>query len=271
MDVKSTILNGHIKEDVYVEQPLGFEDHKYPNHVFKLDMAIYGLKQALRECYECLRDFLIADLFKVGKVDPTLFTKTINMTCLYAKYMWMILFLVLFINCLVKKFEMSMMGELKFFLGFQVKLLKDGTFISQTKYTQDILKKFGINDAKPIKIPMETNGHLDLDIGGKSVDQKVYQSMTSSLPYLCLSRPDIMLYVCMCARFQASPKECHRRAVKRILRYLVHNPNFGLWYPKGSNFDLIRYSDSNYVECKVDMKRTSETCQFLEDLWCLGA
>jgi hypothetical protein len=78
MDVKSTILNGHIKEDVYVEQPLSFEDLKYPNHVFKLNMAFYGLKQALRECYECLRDFLIADLFKVGKVDPTLFTKTIN-------------------------------------------------------------------------------------------------------------------------------------------------------------------------------------------------
>jgi hypothetical protein len=95
--------------------------------------------------------------------------------------------------------------------------------------------------------------------------------MTCSLPYLCASRPDIMLYVCMCARFQASPNECHIRAVKRILRYLVHTPNFGLWYPKGSNFDLIGYYDSNYAECKVDMKRTSETCQFLEDLWCLGA
>jgi hypothetical protein len=78
MDVKSTILNGHSKEDVYVEQPLGFEDHKYPNHVFNLNMAFHGLKKELRECYECLRGFLIADLFKVGKVDPTLFTKTIN-------------------------------------------------------------------------------------------------------------------------------------------------------------------------------------------------
>jgi hypothetical protein len=113
----------------------------------------------------------------------------------------MILFLVLLINHLVKKFEMSMMGELKFFLGFQVKLLKYGTFISQTKYTQDILKKFWIKDAKPIKIPMGTNGHLDLDNGGKSVDRKVYRSMTGSLPYSCPSRPDIMLYVCMCARF----------------------------------------------------------------------
>jgi hypothetical protein len=89
-----------------------------------------------------------------------------------------------------------MMGELKYFLGFQIKQLQDDTFISQTKYIQDILKKFGMKDGKPIKTPMETNGHLDLDTGGKSVDQKVYQSMIESLLYLCVSRPDIMLF-CM--------------------------------------------------------------------------
>jgi hypothetical protein len=109
---------------------------------------------------------------------------------------------------------MSMMGELKYFLGFQVKQLQEGTFISQMKYTQDILTKFGMKDAKPIKTPMGTNGHLDLDMGGKSVDQKVYRSMIGSLLYLCASQPDIMLSVCMCARFQAGPKEVHLRAVK---------------------------------------------------------
>jgi hypothetical protein len=131
---------------------------------------------------------------------------------------------------------MSRMGELKYFLGIQVKQLQEGTFISQTKYIQDILTKFGMKDAKPIKIPMGTNGHLDLDTGGKSVDQKVYQSMIGSLLYLCASRPDIMLSVCMCARFQADPKEVHLRVVKRILRYLVHTPKFGLWYPQGILF-----------------------------------
>jgi hypothetical protein len=94
---------------------------------------------------------------------------------------------------------MSMMGELKYFLGFQVKQLQEGTFISQTKYIQDILTKFGMKDAKPIKTPMGANGHLDLDTGGKSVDQKVYRSMIGSLLYSCASRPDIMLSVCMCA------------------------------------------------------------------------
>jgi hypothetical protein len=101
---------------------------------------------------------------------------------------------------MIQKFKMSMMGELKYFLGFQVKQLQDGNFISQTKYIQDILNKFGMKDAKPIKTPMGTNGHLDLDMGGKSVDKKVYRSMIGSLLYLCASRPDIMLSVCMCAR-----------------------------------------------------------------------
>nr|CAD41676.1 OSJNBa0019K04.23 [Oryza sativa Japonica Group] len=160
-------------------------------------------------------------------------------------------------------FEMSMMGELTFFLGLQVKQAQEGIFISQTKYVKDILKKFGMEDAKPIKTPIPTNGHLDLDDNGKSVDQKVYRSMIGSLLYLCASRPDIMLSVCMCAHFQAEPKECHLIAVKRILRYLVHTPNLGLWYPKDCDFELFGYSDSDYAGCKVDRKSTIGTCQFL--------
>jgi hypothetical protein len=110
---------------------------------------------------------------------------------------------------------------------------------------------------------MGTNGHLDLDKGGKSVDQKVYRSMIGSLLYLCASRPDSMLSVCMCARFQADPKEVNLRAVKRILRYLVYTPKFGLWYPRGSTFDLIGYSGADCAGCKIDRKSTSGTCQFL--------
>ena len=156
-----------------------------------------------------------------------------------------------------------MMGELKFFLRFQIKQVKDGTFISQTKYTHDMLKKFDMVNAKPIKTPMPTNGHLDLNIEGKAMDTKVYHSMIGSLLYLCASRPDIMLSVCICARFQANPKECHLVAVKRILRYLVHTPKLGLWYPKGSKFDLLGYSNFDYAGCKVDRKSTLGTCQFL--------
>jgi hypothetical protein len=244
MDVKSAFLNGPIKEEVYVEQPPGFEDSEYLNHVYKLIKALYGLKQAPRAWYECLRYFLITNDFKVGKADPILFTKTIAKDLFVCQiYVDDIIFgstnkstCEEFSRIMVQKFEMSMMGELKYFLGFQVKQLQEGTFISQTKYIQDILTKFGMKDAKPIKTPMGTNGHLDLDTGGKSEDQKVYRSMIGSLLYLCASRPNIMLSVCMCARFQADPKEVHLRAVKRILRYLVHTPKFGLWYPQGIHF-----------------------------------
>jgi hypothetical protein len=271
MDVKSAFLNGPIKEDVYVEQPPDFEDSEYPNHVYKLSKALYGLKQAPRAWYECLRDFLITNGFKVGKVDPTLFTKTVAKDLFVCQiYVDDIIFgstnkstCEEFSRIMIQKFEKYMMGELKYFLGFQIKQLQEGTFISQTKYIQDILMKFGMKDGKPIKTPMGTNGHLDLDTGGKSVDQTVYQSMIGSLLYLCASRPDIMLSVCMCTRFQADPKEVHLRTVKRIMRYLVYTPKFGLWYPKGSTFDLIGYSDADWAGCKIDRKSTSGTCQFL--------
>jgi hypothetical protein len=155
---------------------------------------------------------------------------------------------------------MSMMDELKYFLGFQVKQVKELTFLCQTKYTQDMLNKFSMEKAKHTKIPMASNRHLDLNEEGKSVDQKLYRSMIGSLLYLYASRPDIMLSVCMCARFQANPKECHLVAVKRILKYLVHTQNQGLWYPKDIFFDLFDYSNSDYAGCKVDQKSTSGTC-----------
>jgi hypothetical protein len=174
--------------------------------------------------------------FKVGKADPTLFTKTYNGDLFICQiYVDDIIFGSTnqkscdeFIRVMMQKFEMSMMGELNYFLGFQVKQLKEGTFISQTKYTQDLLKRFGIKDTKPAKTPMGTDGQLDLDKGGKSVDQKACRSMIDSLHFLCASRPDIMLSICLCARFQSDPKECHLVAVKRILRYLVHMTCFGI-------------------------------------------
>jgi hypothetical protein len=184
-DVKSAFLNGPIKEEVYVEQPPGFEDSEYPNHVYRLSKALYGLKQAPRAWYECLRDFLIANGFKVGKADPTLFTKTLaNDLFVCQIYVDDIIFgstnestCEEFSGIMTQKFEMSMMGELKYFLGFQVKQLQEGTFISQTKYIQDILNKFGMKDAKPIKIPMGTNGHLDLDTGGTLPESKALLSV----------------------------------------------------------------------------------------------
>jgi hypothetical protein len=142
--------------------------------------VLYRLKQAPRAWYECLRDFIISNAFKVGKAHPTLFTKTCNGDLFVCQiYVDDIIFgssnqkyREEFSRVMMQKFKMSMMGELNYFLGFQVKQIKEGNFISQKKYTQDLLKRFGMKDAKPAKTPMGTDGHLDLDKGGKSVDQK---------------------------------------------------------------------------------------------------
>jgi hypothetical protein len=236
MDVKSAFLNSPIKEDVYMEQPPSFESEEYPNHVYKLHKTLYSLKQAPRAWYECLTDFFIENGFRIGKADSTLFTRKMG------KYLFVCQIYVddiifgstnksfcdKFSKIMTDRFEISMMGVLTFFLGLQIKQTKEGTFISQIKYTRDILKKFGMDKAKPIKTPMCTNGHLDLDLGGTSIDQKVYHSMIGSLLYLSASIPNIMLSVCMCTRFQTTPKDCHLRAVKRIMRYLVLTPNLGL-------------------------------------------
>ena len=143
MDVKSAFLNGPLKELVYVKQPPGFEDPKLPNHVYKLDKALYGLKQAPRAWYEHLRELLLDRGFQVGQIDPTLFTKRVKgelFICqLYVddiifgssnKY-----FNDQFSKFMTNRFEMYMIGELKFFLGFEIKQLSEGTFISQTKFT----------------------------------------------------------------------------------------------------------------------------------------
>jgi hypothetical protein len=207
MDVKSAFLNGFINELVYVEQRPGFEDHRYPNHVYKLSKALYGLKQSPRAWCERLRDFLIEKGFKIGAMGTTLFTKKHNDDIFISQvYVDDIIFSSTndchckeFGEIMLKEFKMSMIGELTFFLVLQVKQMKEGNFLSQEKYTKDLLKRFKMEDCKPIKTPMLTNGHLDLDEGGKLVDQTLYHSMIGSyctLPHLGPTLCLVYVYVC---------------------------------------------------------------------------
>ncbi|KAK2985410.1 hypothetical protein RJ640_002990 [Escallonia rubra] len=164
-----------------------------------------------------------------------------------------------------REFEMSMMGEITFFLGLQIKQSKEGIFISQSKYTQELLKRFGMDNAKPRDTPIFPSVNLVKDENGKDVDNKLFRGMIGSLLYLSASRPDLMFSVCICARFEACPKESHLSAVKRIFKYLSGSLNLGLWYPRSSSLDLVGFSDSDYAGCLVDRKSTSGTCQFLGD------
>ena len=271
MDVKSAFLNGVIEEEVYVKQPPGFESTKYPHRVYKLHRALYGLKQAPRAWYGRLRGFLLSKGFVMGTVDKTLFLlKHGNDLLIVQIYVDDIIFggsshdlVAKFADDMSREFEMSMMGELQFFLGLQIKQVKDGTFVHQGKYTKDMLKKFGMNDSKPLSTPMSTTAVMDADEEGEPVDQKEYRSMIGSLLYLTATRPDIQFSVCLCARFQASPRTSHRQAVKRIFRYLQYSPDLGLWFSASSTLSLSGYSDADFAGCRLDRKSTSGTCQFL--------
>nr|GEZ34471.1 hypothetical protein [Tanacetum cinerariifolium] len=158
----------------------------------------------------------------------------------------------------IKKFQMSAMGELNFFLGLQVLQKEDGIFLSQDKYVGDILKKFGYSEVRSSNTPMDKENPWGKDGTEKDVDIYLYRSMIGSLMYLTLARPDIMFVVCACARHQVTPKECHLHAVKRIFRYLKGHLKLRLWYPKESHFDLVAYSDSDYGGATQDRKSTTE-------------
>ncbi|GKC65270.1 retrovirus-related pol polyprotein from transposon TNT 1-94 [Tanacetum coccineum] len=161
------------------------------------------------------------------------------------------------------EFEMSMMGELNFFLGLQIKQLEDGIFFNQSKYIKEMLKKLGLEDSKPIKTPMSSENKLTKDEGGESVENTKYRSMIGSLLYLTTSRPYNMFSVCLYARFQEDPKSSHLAAIKRIFRYIKGTTHLGLWYPKGTGVETIVYADSDHARDYVDRKNTKGVCTFM--------
>ncbi|GJR34953.1 putative ribonuclease H-like domain-containing protein [Tanacetum coccineum] len=202
MEVNSAFIYGKFKEEVYVCQPSGFEDPDFPNKVYKVEKALYSLHQAPR-AYDII----------FGSTNK-LFTE--------------------FEKMMHKKFQMSSMGELTFFLGLQVKQKEYGIFLTQDKYVTEILKKISFSDVKTANTPMETHKPLLNDANGEDVDEHMYRSMIGSLMYLTSSRPDII--------------------------YLKGQPKLGLWYPKDSPFDLVAYTDSDYVGARLDRKSITGGC-----------
>ena len=140
---------------------------------------------------------------------------------------------------------MSMIGELTFFLGLQVKQKHDGMFLSQEKYAKNLVERFGLATAKPYKTLMSSSIKISRDGTGECVDHTLYRSMIGSLLYLSATRPDIMYSVCVCARYQADPRTSHLTAVKRIHRYISGTASLGIWYYRDTNANLVGYSDSD--------------------------
>ncbi|GJW29222.1 retrovirus-related pol polyprotein from transposon TNT 1-94 [Tanacetum coccineum] len=241
MDVKTTFLNGELKEEVYVSQPKGFVDPDHPTHVYRLKKALYGLKQAPRAWYDTLSRFLLDNKFSKGAVDPTLFTrKTGKHILLVQIYVDDIIFALtdpkacdIFSNEMSSKFQMSMMGQMSFFLGLQVSQNPGGIFINQSKFALEILKKFGMDSCDPVDTPMVDRLKLDEDPLGIPVDQTRFRSMVGSLMYLTASRPDLVFA--------------------------------GLWYPKDTTMALTAYADADHAGCQDIRRSTSGSAQFLGD------
>ncbi|GJZ48352.1 putative ribonuclease H-like domain-containing protein [Tanacetum coccineum] len=231
MDVKSAFLYETIEEEVYVTQLPRFKDLDHPDKVYKVVKALYGLHQAPRAWYETLANYLLANGFKRGKIDQTLFIKKQKGDILLVQvYVDDIIFgstnkelCTGFEKLMKDKFQMSSMGELTFFLGLQVQQKEDGIIISQDKYVAEILKKFNYTDVKSASTPVDLEKPLVKDEDVNDVDIHLYRSMIGSLMYITASRPDIM----------------------------------------DSPFKLVAYTDSDYVGATQDRKSTTRGCQFL--------
>ncbi|PNY01125.1 putative LRR receptor-like protein kinase, partial [Trifolium pratense] len=204
MDVKSAFLDGYLHEEVYVEQPKGFIDPNHPDQVYKLKKALYGLKQATRAWYERLTDFLVSQRYRKGGNDKTLFVKEKRGNLMIAQ-IYVVDDIVFggmvdpmvqhFVNQMQSEFEMSLVGELTYFLGLQVKQMEDTIFVSQSKYAKNIIKKFGMENAAHKRTTAATHLKLTKDEKGVDGDQSLYRSMICSLLNLTASRPDITFVV----------------------------------------------------------------------------
>ncbi|GJT64804.1 retrovirus-related pol polyprotein from transposon TNT 1-94 [Tanacetum coccineum] len=234
MDVKTAFLNDELREEVYVSQTEGFVDQDHLNHVYRLKKALYGLKQAPRAWYDILSKFLLSHKFFMGDVDPTLFIRKEGKDILL----------------------MSMMG-MSLFLGLQISQSTKGIFINQSKYAQEILKKYGMDSSNPVDTPMVERTKLDEDLQGILIDPTRYRGMIGSLMYLASSRPNLVFAVCTCARYLAKPTKKHLHTVKRIFRYLKGTTNMGLWYLKDIGIALTAYADADHAGCQDTRRSTS--------------
>ncbi|WVZ52138.1 hypothetical protein U9M48_003226 [Paspalum notatum var. saurae] len=253
--------NGFIEEEVYVRQPPGFESARFPDRVYKLRKALYGPKQTPRAWYARLKSFSLKSEFVIGSVDKTLFLLSHGGdTSIVRIYVDDIIFggsshalVSSFTEQMSREFEMSLMGELQFFLGLQIKKGPEGTFVHQAKYTRDILKKFDMGDSKPMTTPMSTNTALDADEDGEAE----FRGMIGSLSYSTATRPDIRFAVRLCARYRASPRTSHRQAVKRISGIRNSLPSLVFGTPRVLLFFLEGSRMPTMLGCRIDRKSTS--------------
>lgn len=232
--------------------------------VYKLHKALYGLKQAPRAWFSRIESHFVKEGFKSSPSEHTLFFKRDGGKILIVSvYVDDLLFtgnddkmLDEFKSSMKKEFDMTDLGKMKYFLGIEVTQRDDGIFISQKKYAAEVIDRFGMQDFNSVSNPIVPGQKIGRDEDGVKVDPTQYKQMVGSLMYLTATRPDLMFAVSLVSRFMSSPTQLHLAAVKRIMRYLKGTLEYGIWYKRGEESELIAYTDSDYAGDIDDCKST---------------
>ncbi|WJZ92889.1 hypothetical protein VitviT2T_011862 [Vitis vinifera] len=266
LDVKSAFLNGILLEEIYVQQPEGFEVIGHEHKVYKLHKALYGLKQAPRAWYSRIDSHLIQLGFRRSENEATLYLKQNDdglqlVVSLYVDDMLVtgsnVKLLADFKMEMQDVFEMSDLGTMNYFLGMEIYQCSWGIFISQRKYAMDILKKFKLESCKEVATPLAQNEKISKNDGEKLEEPSAYRSLVGSLLYLTVTRPDLMFPASLLSRFMSSPSNVHMGVAKRVLKYVKGTTNLGIWYLKTGGVKLDGYADSDWAGSVDDMKSTS--------------
>lgn len=254
-----------LEEEVYVEQPPGYMKPGKENKVLKLKKALYGLKQAPRAWNTRIDTYFKKKKFMQCPYEHALYVKKEEGNLLLvALYVDDLIFMGSndkmvedFKDAMMREFEMTDLGLMKYFLGLEIRQGKFGIFVSQEAYAKDILKKNKMEECKPVATPMELGMKLSRFEGGNQVNASNYRSLVGSLRYLTCTRPDIAYSVGIVSRYMEDPRHSHLKAIKRILRYIRGTESLGLLYSKANGFKLVGYSDSDWCGDVDDRKSTS--------------
>jgi len=265
MDVKNAYLNGVLDEEVYMHQPPGYIDENHPTKVCRLVRALYGLKQAGRQWYKQLHKFFTSNGFVRSLAEPTLYAR---------KDQHGIVVCVVYVDDLIisgddtdgiktlkgllsSTFEMKDLKELHYCLGLEVLRTSNYTFLLQHKYMEGILRKFSMEDCKPVSTPLEQNFRFPDESSDSEVDANRYRQLVGSLIYLTITRPDISFAVNVVSQFMQKPRESHLRTARRILRYIKGTLNFGIRYDGNNDLHLYGYTDVDWAGNQLDRRSTS--------------
>jgi hypothetical protein len=241
LDVKSAFLHGELVEQVFVDQPPGYVKKGSKHMVYKLKRALYGLKQAPRSWYNRIDTYFSKAGFHKSPYEHTLYIKTgekgnLLIVCLYVDDLIFTgndegMFRT-FKQSIMKEFEMTDLGKMKYFLGIEVTQSAGGIFICQKKYAREVLERFRMDDCTPVQVPIIPGTKLTRDGEGEKIDSTYYKQMIGSLMYMTATRPDLTYAVSLISRFMEAPTELHYQAVRKILRYLKGTLDYGLFYKK---------------------------------------